>query len=204
MCRLSILSFIAGISILMAGPGSASATRLCSTNSLPCSSSYPSGTSVMGQSPFLHTVVLTNSLSNVTCTGSSFELKTTSSGGGAGTPVTGQIQAFTLTGCTTSSGMQCTAAAQFLPWKAEVTGGASGNGVLWINLPAFQISCGFLLNCSYEAGTPRPMAILGGSPANIEASGWLLTVSTPGCPNEAYFDGQYEAKSPKPLFVTTS
>jgi hypothetical protein len=196
---------LAGALVAMAliGAGTASATRLCAQNTTPCpaGSTYGKGTSIKAQLVPGTTSVVTSGFVTVVCTESTMSGKTTSAGGGSGTPVLGQISSVTWKGCKTTSGSSCTASALNTPWGVSVSG-SGGNGTMTVSGAAGKFTCS--VTCEYEAKTASVSAS-GGNPARIKASN--VSFSRIGgsflCSSSASWSAEYEVTSPKPLFVVS-
>ena len=187
----------------MFGAGTASATRLCAVNTSPCpaGSTYGKGTAIKAQLVPGTTSVVTSGFVTVICTESTISGKTTSAGGGSGTPVTGSISSVTWKGCKTSSGGSCTASALNTPWSASVTG-SGGNGTMSISNAAGKFTC--TVTCEYEAKSAS-VSVSGGSPATIKASnvGFSRIGGSFLCSSSASWSAQYEVTAPNPAFVTS-
>jgi len=192
LCLCGVLAAMA-----LMGAGTASATVLCPENKSPCSAPYKKGTSIKAQLVKGTKSVMTSGFVTIECTESTMSGKTTSAGG-AGQPVLGEITSVTWKNCKTTSGSSCTASALKTPWLAEVTG-SGGNGTMTISGAAGKFTCA--VTCEYEAKTASVSA-LGGSPARIKATN--VSFSRIGgsflCSSSASWNSEYEISSPNPLF----
>lgn len=143
---------------------------------------------------------------NIVCK-TSMELKLTSTGGGIGTNVTGNIEKMEFPSCTMEkSNLKCTAkvvgtppATFTLAWTKE------GNGDLSASKITIEATCPFILACVYTVSPTLPMIGSGTTP-EIVASEVALTQSEPtgfmDCPTSTKFDATYAVESPTPLWVT--
>jgi hypothetical protein len=205
MKHLKMLSICLGAAlVLMAlvGAGTASATRLCSENKSPCpaGSIYKKGTSIKANLVPGTKSVMTSGFVTIECSSSTMNGKTTSDGG-AGVAVKGEITSVTWKNCQTSGGSSCTASALGTPWPVEVSG-SGGNGTMTVSGAAGKFTCS--VTCEYEAKSASVSAT-GGNPAKIKASN--VSFSRIGgsffCSSSASWTSEYEVTSPKPLFVVS-
>ena len=200
---LGLCLAVALAAMALVGVGTASATRLCAVNSSPCpaASTYGKGTAIKAQLVPGTTSVVSSGFVTVVCTESTMSGKTTSAGGGSGTPVTGSISSVTWKGCKTTSGGSCTASALNTPWSASVSG-SGGNGTMSISGAAGKFTCS--VTCEYEAKSAS-VSVSGGNPARIKASnvGFSRIGGSFLCSSSASWSAEYEVTSPKPAFVTS-
>lgn len=195
LCLLGIMALM-----VLVGPGTASATRLCSENKTPCpaGSTIASGTTIKGQLVAGTEAEFVTSILTVKCSESTIEGKTTSAGGGAGVNVKGEITAVSWKNCK-SGGTACTTTALALPWLSELSG-ASGNGTMTVSKAAGKFTCN--VTCEYEASSAST-SVTGGSPAIVEAS--KVSFKKKGgsflCPTTSTWSSKYEITTPNPLFV---
>jgi len=194
----------------MLGVGSASATtKLCKTTTNPCTEPYGTGTVIEASST---KALLTNSISNISCTGSAIKGKTTSAGGGAGTETTvlGTIELLNFTGCSTASGTKCNDPTVLnLPYFAELhtttEGKVNDNGLMTVTSsgkgnPGATVVCGFLINCTFTTSQAN-IHISGGTSPIAHAEGIALERSGGFCPSFSFWDATYNITTPKPLYV---
>jgi hypothetical protein len=200
------LAAVAALGLMaMAGVSTASATELCSTNTQPCTGTvYTSGHAVSAQLKAGTVTTLTNPISNVICTKSTFTGKTTNTGG-KGIAVTGTIESLGFTECTLASGPQCTVNTLNIPYAASITATGSGNGTLTFTndgngSPGVKVECGIFFNCTLQTADPV-LGVTGGNPAIAKANAIPLTAKGITCPSEAKWDAEYEVLEPKPLFI---
>jgi hypothetical protein len=197
LCLVAALALMA-----LVGAGTASATKLCKENKSPCpaGSTIAAGTALKGQQVAGTKSVFTTSLLTVECSGSTIEGKTTTAGG-AGTAVKGEITSVLWSGCVSSLGGACTTSALGLPWTSEVTG-SGGSGTMTINKAAGKFVC--TVTCEYEASS-LALTATGGNPAVVKAE--KASFKKKGgsflCPATATWTSQYEITTPKPLFVVS-
>lgn len=194
---------LAGVMAAMAllGAGTASASKLCSENKSPCpaGSTIKSGTALKAQLvPGTKSVFVAGL--TVECSESTIEGKTTSEGG-AGVAVKGEITSVVWSSCKSGS-TSCTASALGTPWTTEVTG-SGGSGTMTVSKAAGKFNCGGLI-CEYEAST-LSTAATGGNPAVIKAE--KASFKKKGgsflCPGTSTWTSEYEITTPKPLFVVS-
>jgi hypothetical protein len=196
---------IAALGLMAFGAGSASATELCSTNTSPCTGTkYNSGTAVTSQLKSGTQATLTTNITNVHCKKSTVAGSTTSSGG-KGLAVTGTITNLTFTECATTGGTACTVTTLNKPYAASIVATGGGNGTLQVTSggsgnPGATVVCGFLINCTFSTAS-AVLGVTGGNPAIAKANGIALARQGGLCPSQSLWDAEYEATSPKPLFV---
>lgn len=194
LCLLGVLATMA-----LVGVGTASATKLCPENKSPCPSPIKSGTALKGQLVAGTEAVFTTSILTVKCTESTIEGKTTSEGG-AGVAVKGEITSVVWKNCKSGS-TNCTTTALGLPWLSEVTG-SGGNGTMTVANAAGKFTCGF--TCEYEASSAAT-SVTGGNPAKVNAN--KVSFKKKGgsflCPATATWSSEYEITTPNPLFVVS-
>lgn len=201
---LGLCLVVALAAMAVMGVGTASATKLCSVNTAPCpaESTYGKGTSIKAQLVAGTKSTMASGFTTVTCTESTMSGKTTSAGGGAGVAVTGEISSVTWKSCTSGLG-SCTASALNTPWSAEVTG-SGGSGTMSVTKAGGKFTCGGV-TCEYEA-SKASVSVTGGNPARIKAAS--VSFSKIGgsifCSSTASWTSEYEATSPKPLFIVGS
>jgi hypothetical protein len=197
---LCLLGALAAMALM--GAGTASATKLCSENKSPCpaGSTVKTGAAIKGQLVAGTKAVFVTSFLTVECTESTIDGKTTSEGG-AGVSVKGEITAVAWKNCKSNGGGACTTSALSLPWLTEVTG-SGGSGTMTVSNAVGKFTCG--ITCEYEAKTAAVSAT-GGNPALIKAN--KVSFSKKGgsffCPATATWSSEYEITTPKPLFVVS-
>ena len=185
------------------GTGTASATRICSTNTLPCNSILGSGTALKAELTGGSEAILTSGFAVIKCKASVIEGETTSAGGGAGVAVTGEITAASWSTCTCNIG-SATTGVEKLPWNAELTWTKEMNGTLKVAAPQGFFTCAGS-KCIYGA-TSVSTTVTGGSPATVTASVTLEKKLGSGvlCSATATWKATYTVISPNPLWVSES
>lgn len=173
------------------GVASASAATLCKTGGSPeagCGAGKGESTSEMVAKAA--SVSITNSWSNITCSGSEIKIVPSSS---TGTPVLGSIGTFNMgLPCKTAAGGACTLTINNLPWEVEIEGSnlaikdAVGVGA--------TLNCGFLIRCGFHT-TNAAYAIGNGSPTTLSTA-YKPTLTGPFCPPEAEWHATYSVTSP--------
>lgn len=198
MLGLCLVCAMAATAVM--GVGMASATKLCPENKSPCPAAYKKGTSIKAQLVAGTKSVMSSGFVTIECTESTMSGKTTSDGG-AGAPVLGEITSVTWKNCKTSGGSSCTTSALGTPWPAVVNG-SGGSGTMTISGAAGKFTCS--VTCEYEAKSASVSAT-GGNPAKIKASS--VSFSRIGgsflCSSSASWSAEYEVTAPKPLFVVS-
>jgi hypothetical protein len=181
------------------GVGSASATTLCKTGGFPesaCGAGKGEHLGLTEERSF--NVVLTNSITNVTCTDSFMRVFYNSS---TGTPISGEVISFYLPWvgtCKTASGTACEMTVLNLPYPASQEGStltisdATGAG--------FTVKCGFLINCTFTSKELK-LSVTNGSPTTMTASKAALTRSGGFCPATAELDATYSVEYPSGFTV---
>jgi hypothetical protein len=200
----SLLSFTL-LALTVAGPGSASASELCSTNTSPCTGTiYGRHTTITAALPMNGSVLFTNSIFNVTCKKSTMSGETTTAGS-VGNPVVAEIKTLTFNECKETAGITCTAAPANLPYAASISANGAGNGSLFVTSsgpgnPSIQLNCGPLLNCVLSKPSIS-LTIAGGNPATVTANAVPMNRAGPFCPTFAELTAVWEITAPKPFFV---
>jgi hypothetical protein len=194
------LAAVAALALMaVVGASSASASTLCSTNATPCSgTTYGSGTKISSQLKSGTDARLTSSVGTVTCTKSAVGGKVTN-GEGHGT-----IETFSFTGCTGPFGEGCDVEAVGLPYTAQAID-TGANDDLTVSPdptdePGAHVDCGFVINCTFTV-EEITLGVVGGNPAIISAVKEPLKREGGFCPEEAFWDAEYEVTAPKPLFI---
>jgi hypothetical protein len=188
--------------------GEARATELCETSITPCSSGkYSSGTIVHAQLQANTVATLTTSIVSVTCPESTVVGKTTSSGG-AGSAVTGEINQLVFSGhCHTSSGTTCEVESVNLPYTISLSGGGTpsrAKSTLNVLDPVgagAYVKCGALLDCTFTTKSALLSVTnqAGGTPTLT--AGVSLSRAGSICPPTATWDATYIMTTPDPVFV---
>lgn len=194
----AVLAFIGAIS--------ASATVLCKTpgtgsptgTTCPEGWAYPAGTKLHAVSE--GSVVLDNSLLNITCEGSAFESETGNEGGAMET-VTGPEGTLTFAKC------NC----EFKTLKAGTSEihwiEGTHNGTITAKGVEVTTSCKTIfgtVHCIYSVNGESIGDLTGGEPAIYHSNGAVIrTVPTSAlCPNSGTFTATYKITTPTPLYVT--
>lgn len=182
---------LVALAVACIGAASASATTLCETGGSP---EGPCGTG-KGESASeivakAASVVITNSWSDITCSGSEMKIVPNSS---TGAPITGSIGSFILgLPCKTAGGQACTITVDNLPWEVEIEGtnlaikDAVGVGA--------TLNCGFLIRCGFHTKNAA-YTIANGSPTTLSTS-YEPTRTGVLCPPEAEWHATYSVTSP--------
>lgn len=196
---LCVLGALAATAVM--GVGTASATKLCPTNTSPCPNPYKKGTSIKAQLVPGTVSTMSSGFVTIQCTQSEMNGKTTSEGGSK-VAVKGSITSVTWKGCKTTSGTSCTASALNTPWGAEVNG-SGGNGTMTVTGAAGKFTCS--ATCEYEAKSAS-VSVTGGGPAIIKANN--VSFSKIGgsflCSSSASWSAEYEVTAPNPVFVVSA
>lgn len=130
--------------------GSATATSLCSTNTLPCANVVGTGATANGELSGGTESVFTTGFAIVKCKTSTTKEKTTSSGGGEGVPVTGEITAISWSNCSCNLGGTVTTGSENLPWATELNYTSEMNGTTTILGSQWWFTCAGT-KCVYRA-----------------------------------------------------
>jgi|SRR5690349_713923 len=136
------------------GVGSASATRLCASNTLPCANIIEAGATAKGELKSGTESVFTSGFAVVKCKTSTTEEKTTSSGGEEGVPVSGQITAISWSNCSCNLGGSVTTGVEKLPWTTELNYTSEMNGAVTISNPQWWFTCAGT-KCVYSSAGPK-------------------------------------------------
>lgn len=202
---LAAVAAVAAMAFL--GAGTASATRICSTNSLPCNSILGAGTPIKAELTGGNEAILTSGFAVIKCKASVIEGETTSAGGEAGVAVTGKITEANWSSCTCNLGGTVTTGAENLPWNAELSWTKEMNGTLKVAAPQGFFTCAGS-KCIYGA-TSVSTTVIGGegaTPAKVEASVTLEKKAGSGalCSATATWKATYTVITPNPLWVSES
>ena len=205
---LSLAAIAAASLMALVGVGSASAAELCSTSTTPCSGTkYESGTPLHANLESGTKATLTNSITNVTCEASTVEGKTTSNGG-SGVAITGEITNLTFTtNCKTASGTACTVTVINKPYPATISGGGTAAGAtstLTVSDPSgagATVVCGFLINCTFTT-TDASLSVKNEADGSPTATASVILTRSGGiCPSTSTWDAAYDITNPSPLFI---
>lgn len=199
--------------VAFAGASTASATRLCVTNTNPCGLRWANGT------PFtMHLrsgvgAVFTTSGGTInptlTCSTSKLTITSSNDGGGAGVPVAVALSALTFTGCTSTNPTGCEPQG-----TVGALGGATGtiawtsgiNGTLRITPPTVSFSCpifGASVVCTFGGAGTVDGNVTGGSTPIIDIVNQSIAATGGlGCPPNALLNAEYQ--STVAIFVTNS
>jgi hypothetical protein len=189
MFGLAAIAAVAAMAFI--GASSASATRLCETNTLPCGSVLPIMT-VKAELKAPNEAILKSGFAEIKCKESVIGGEITNTGGGAGVAVLGKITAASWNSCTCNLGGAVTTGAEALPWSAEVNWTAEMNGTMKVSKPKGFFTCAGE-KCIYEAESVST-TVTGGEPATITAKEVVLKkVAGSGifCSAEAKWSGTY-------------
>lgn len=194
--RLVLLVAVA-LSLVSAG-GVASATTLCQTNTASCSGAHvhPSGTTI--------TALLGSGSNAIFYAAPSFECSSSELSGTTnaqtGTPLEATVKVLKFTSCNNN----CSAVAHDLSYRFKIEGsGGNGTGDMTAlgGTPGVKIVCSGV-PCTYNAAS-QVLAITGGSPAILKASGLSLAlVSGFPCASTINWSAYYEVLKPVALYVT--
>lgn len=209
VATLSICGLIA-----LVGATTASATRLCATNTTPCGSTYAHGDFradlLSGTSSTFTTTGSPIGNPTIVCSGGTLGVTNTGAGGGDGVAVPVRATALTYSGCSSTNPAGCETS-----WTTGPLTGATGqiaytsgmNGTLTLQLPPVTFSCpilGATITCTFgEVGT-LDGTVTGGSPATIDITNQQLT-TTPafGCPTSLNWNARFAVTGPA-LYVSSS
>jgi len=167
---VGLAAVIASLALVLFGVGSASATRLCKTNTLPCANVLESGTTFKAELAAGNEAIFTSGFAVVKCKGSTMEEKATSAGGGEEVSVSGEITAASNSSCSCNLGGAVTTKAEALPWSTSLNYSSEMNGTTKVSNPQWSFVC-INIKCVYVASS-KSFMITGGSPA---FSVWTVT-----------------------------
>lgn len=201
--------------VALAGATTASATKLCQTNTSPCGSAYPANTAFHADLRPGTSFVITTSGSPtgfnpaMTCSGSTWGLTSTGAGGGAGVAVPVRLTALSVTSCTSAgpTGCESSATVGALTGATGQVAWTSGvNGTLTIAPPTMTWNCpilGTVISCTYGGSGTLDSTITGGASPPIEfVNQSIASTGGFGCPTTAQWNFQLTVT--KSLFVTNS
>lgn len=148
---------------------------------------------------------LGSSAENVVCK-TAMELKLGTTGGGAGTNVTGNVENLSFTSCTREkTGFGCTATVVGTPPATfAIAWTSAGNGNFSTSSITIQVTCPNVLACVFKAAPTVPMTGSGTTP-QITVSQVKFQQEEPKgfteCPSSSQWDATYSIESPTPLWV---
>lgn len=198
--------------VALAGAAPASATRLCRTNTAPCTNVYihtefhadllGGTTSVMTTSGGIVNPTLT-------CTITTLRITNTNAGGGEGVPVAVRLTSLSFTGCTSTSPTGCESqgtVGSLAASSGTITHTTGVNGTLRFAVPPITFSCpilGSTATCHFSATDLIDGTVTGGQPAVIDIVNQPFHGSGFGCPTSMQWNARYGLTN-HPLYVTTS
>jgi len=196
------LAAIAGMALVaFLGAGSASATRLCSTNTSPCPEAwnYFTGTNVSMSLQESSTLETTGGTVLDTCNEATLQGPTTTFGGATET-VKILLTSVTWGSCTRTTNTLSNGELE-LHWS-----GATGNGTITGRGTEWTVNTVFG-TCVYGFG-PFGVdlgTVKGGNPASVSINALIPKISGNFvCPSEARWTANYRVTSPWPLYVVTA
>jgi hypothetical protein len=197
---LGLAAMAAMALMAVGGAGTASAAELCTENKAPCPTEKKHGAGTTIEASVVGTATLTTNTTNVHCSVSDVH-GTTTTAGGSGKAVLGEIESLSFEQCETSGGTECEVTTQGFPASASLVATGGGNGTMTVTgEPGAHVQCGFFINCTF---TTKSIAldVTGGNPAHVTASEEELLRSGGFCPTVSKWDATYKVNAPKPLFV---
>jgi hypothetical protein len=208
MNQLKILGLaaIAALGLMViAGAGTASASRLCKTTVEVCPAAWDwtTGTEIHAVLDSGTSLLEISGFPEDTCTGSTVQGKTTNTGSSTET-VDGPIEKLSLGGCSDPT-TKVLSGGTF-----EIhTDGDSGGGILTskgteVTIDPFML--GF--DCIAKTGTGTAIGTMdepvnGGSDATLTVNA-TVPLSGSGCPSTLKWTAEYAVTTPTPLYVSTS
>jgi hypothetical protein len=205
--KMLSLAMAAAVALMaLGGAGTASATVICKTNTIPCSEKYPAGTEYKASLSTGTSMKLTTTegFTLNTCTASTLTGKTENVGSGTET-VHGPIPAFGLTFTNCSAGT-----ITVIEGGDTETHAISGTSNGTYTARKFRVTLNtFLGPCNYTAGAATHIGVVtGGAPATVDVNAVVTRVSpdpdTGTCPSSARWQATYTVTSPSPLYVKES
>jgi hypothetical protein len=217
MRHLKILGIavIAAFSLVaFVGATTASATRLCSTNTTPCGNVYANDTVFTTHLKTGTNAVLTTSGGvinpTLTCNTSTVGVTNSNQGGGAGVAVLGRLTSLSFTGCSSVSPTGCSSSATV----GSLTGATGAikytsgmNGTLQLTPPLVGFHCPVgpnIVLCTFGGSGTVDGTITGGNPAIVHIVNQSIATSggTLGCPTASTWNAQYQTTVP--LYIADS
>jgi len=204
---LAVLAALATVAFI--GGGSASAVSLCSVNvaNCPAPNIYPEGTTLEGELGMAGTTIMMGEA--IECGASQIEVESF----GSGTPfIMAEVPTLTFGACFTEAEEACVVEGINLPYEALIYQPfGNGNGLLALPAgeggpPGFEVQCG-MVTCLYGMGIK--FQVNGGDGEEMIPGLDLLTEelavqegSDPVCPENAFWNAEYDIGEPGSLFVT--
>lgn len=189
----------------------ASATRLCATNTSPCSSIYPSDTTFTFTTTVNATLTTSGSPVGVNPTipcHAHMVLTSTGAGGGPGTPVPVAVTGLTATNCESSNPTGCGTTAT-IGSLAGATGDFIYNGAnseLDFTPPTITVHCpilGMNVACTFGGSGTLKATVTNGNPAILHMVNQSIAATGGfGCPTAAVINARFSSN--KALFITNS
>jgi hypothetical protein len=199
--------------VAFVGATTASATRLCATNTTPCANVYPNDSTFTAHLVPATTLVITTSggSSNPTlsCNSSTMGLTNANTGGAAGVAATTRLNALSFSNCSSVNPTGCGSTFQvgsLAGTDGIINSTAGRNGTLQLTPPLIGWTCAFLgvnVQCTYGGSGTLDATVTGGSPAIIEIRNQTLAgIGGFGCQTLTTWNATYQTTSA--LYVTSS
>jgi hypothetical protein len=190
MIGFAVIAAVAAMAFLSAG--TASATRVCETNSLPCASVLPI-MAVKAELKAPNEAILKSGFAEIKCKESVIKGKTTNEGGASSlVPVLGEIASATWNSCTCNLGGVVTTGAEARPWSTELHWTVEMNGTMKVTKPKGFFTCAGE-KCIYEAESVS-VTVTGGQPMTLDANEVVFKKAAGSglfCSGEATWSGLY-------------
>ncbi|HEX3363225.1 MAG TPA: hypothetical protein VHS74_19675 [Solirubrobacterales bacterium] len=162
--KLIVSAVLAAVVLsVMVGVRTASATRICPTNESACSSPNPTGTKYTATLKSGSEATFNAGFVTIKCTASSVGLEQTNAGGGAGTPITGELTSLSFTGCGSNVFHVLALGYGQVAWTSGVDGSLTGSGTRWEEVFGST-------KCFYGGEITSGFTVTGGAPASGKAT----------------------------------
>jgi hypothetical protein len=201
MQKFALQTALVAVAIALLGATHASATVLCeSEKGEPCTALVKAGAKFHAELETGTAEILSSSFQTIKCKKMVIEGKTTSSGG-KGESVKGEITAWTFAECFSSVLGACTVTAVGLPYAATFTATAKGNGTMEVPNGSKATNCNGTI-CNY-VNPVVTRTIEGGHPGHfVEKTTWQKAVgSNAGCSATLVEENRTKIDTPTWLWV---
>jgi hypothetical protein len=198
--------------VAFAGATTASATRLCTTNTTPCTSVYANDRTFPMHLKPSTTITVTTSGGIInptfTCAASTWGLTNSNQGGGVGVAVAVRLASVSYSACTSvnPAGCSSTFTVGLAGATGDVTSTAGMDGTLQLTPPLLGITCpilGTAVLCTYGGSGTLDGTVTGGNVATIDVRNQTIPASGGvGCPTSSVWNFTYTTTTA--LFVTAS
>ena len=174
----------------------ASATVLCETASCEAlkPAIYPQNTSLTASLQASTQVKFITNLGTMACSGSAIAGKTTAE---KGEPLPIEVSELSFSSCAFGK-TACTGTTTALPTSPSLKATGEGGGTLSLKGAEVKLTCGALINCTFEI---PDLQLKGGSPASLSATEATVLHKGTFCPETSKLSVTYTLSKPTPAYL---